>query len=146
MKKFKLVALVMALVMLVACFASCEKTEKVTVNVTVSVITEEEVMFGPVTIPMERAADDMPTILEAVQEAFILNDVAYENDDMAILSINGLADKVEGEYTYWWDYTVNGAAPASGRAGTITVNDKDVIVYTYTKVLTQELIDAEGEE
>ena len=145
MKKFKLVALVLAVLMMTACFVGCEKTEKVALNVTISVIAEEGVVFGPVTIPMERPADDMPTILEAVQEAFILNEVAYENDDMAILSINGLADKVEGDYTYWWEYTVNGEVPASGRAGTITVKDGDVIVYNYVKVLTSELIAAEGD-
>ena len=145
MKKFKLVALVLAVLMMTACFVGCEKTEKVALNVTVTVIAEDDVLFGPVTIPMERPVDDMPTILEAVQEAFILNEVAYENDDMAILSISGLADKVEGDYTYWWEYTVNGEAPTSGRAGTITVADGDIIVYNYVKVLTSELIAAEGD-
>ena len=143
MKKFKLVALVLAVVMLTACFVGCEKKEKVIVNVTVSVIANDEVMFGPVAVTLEGDAENPPTILQCVQEAFILNDVPHENDEMAITSINNLADKEEGEYTYWWDYTINGAAPASGRAGTIAAQEGDVIVYTYTQVLTQELIDAE---
>lgn len=144
MRKFKLLALVLAIAMLSCCFASCSGgSDKITTKVTVSVIADDEVIFGPVPVELEHAADAQPTILVCVEEAFILNDVAYDKDDMAFKSINGLADTEDDEYTYWWDYTINGAAPSSGRAGTILAQDGDVIVYTYTKVLTSELIAAE---
>ena len=93
---------------------------------------------------MEGKADDPPTILRFVKEAFILNDMKYETDEsevgeFSITSIGDYKEKTEGDYTYFWDYTLNGEEPKSGRAGTIIANEGDVIVYTYYKVLTEEL-------
>lgn len=151
MKKFKLIALLMALAMLTACFAGCgEKKEKVAVNVKVTVMVDEdvavdgnEVIFGPVEVKVEGTADNPPTILQAVKEAFILNDFQYEADDLSVSSIGGFSDKVEGDYTYFWVYTINGEEPKSGRAGTIVANENDVIVYNFTKEATADLASAD---
>ena len=140
MKKFKLIALLLALAMLSVCFVGCgEKKEKVSVNVKVSVIANDEVLFGPVDVKVEGTTETPPTVLQAVKEAFILNDFQYEADDLSISSIGGYADKEEGDYTYFWVYTINGAEPKAGRAGTIQVNENDVIVYTYVKEATSDL-------
>ena len=146
MKKFKLIALVLAVVMLSACFVACEKTEKVTVNVTVSVLANDEILVAPIAVPVEAPVDDPATILDCVIHAFELNDVEFVADEMSVTSIKGLADKVEGDRTYWWDFTINGAVPETGRAGTIAAKDGDVIVFTYFNELTEALIAAEGDK
>ena len=143
MKKFKLIALALAVLMLSACFVGCEKTEKVTVNVTVSVFANDEILVQPLAVPVEAPVDDPATILDCVRHAFELNAIEFEANEMSITSIQGLADKVEGDRTYWWDFTINGAIPETGRAGTITANEGDVIVFTYSNELTSELIAAE---
>ena len=146
MRMLKRTALVFALLLVSALIMSCGASQKVTVNVTVTVIIPDldDVYFGPVTVPVEGKADDPPTILRCVKEAFILNDMKYETDEsevgeFSITSIGDYKEKTEGDYTYFWDYTLNGEEPKSGRAGTIIANEGDVIVYTYYQVLTEEL-------
>jgi len=146
MKKFKLIALALAVVMLSACFVGCEKTEKVTVNAKVTFFANDEIMYGPAPVELTTDAATPPTILQMVQQALSLEGMPYADDGMSFTSINNLDDKVEGDYTYYWEFTINGVAPETGRAGTITANNDDVIVFTYVKVLTSELIAAEGEK
>jgi len=145
MKKIKLLALALAVLMLSACFIGCEKVEKVSVEVTVSVIADDNVYFGPSKITVEGPVDNPPTVLQAAVEALALGGMTYETNDFSILTIGDYADKVEGEYTYYWEYLINQEAPKEGRASTIQVQNGDVIVFNYVKVLTSELAAAGAE-
>lgn len=143
MKKFKLFAFLMACVMLSACLFSCAAKEKTVVNTTVTVFVDDEIAFGPASNGLEIDEGTQATILQCMKEIFILNEIDSEDDGMSFTSIGGNAEKEDGEYTYYWEFTINGTAPESGRAGTIVANDGDVIIFNYVKVLTSELIAAE---
>ena len=130
MRNFKRIALVCALILVGAMIVSCGASTKVSVNVKVVVMAEDDIYFGPVEVQVEGTTDNPPTILQCVQEAFILNDFRYENDEYSILSIGDYKEKTEGDYQYFWVYTINGVEPTSGRAGTIVANEGDVILFT----------------
>ena len=139
MRKFKRIALVCALILVGAMIVSCGASTKVSVNVKVVVMAEDEIYFGPVEVQVEGTTDNPPTVLQCAQEAFILNDFRYENDEYSILSIGDYKEKTEGDYQYFWVYTINGVEPTSGRAGTIVANEGDVILFTYVKESTADL-------
>ena len=146
MKKIKLLALAMAVLMLSACAIGCEKVETVSVEVTVSVIADDNVYFGPSKITVEGPADNPPTVLQAAAEALALGGMTYETSEYSVMTIGDYADKVEGDYTYYWEYLINQEAPKEGRASTIQVQKGDVIVFNYVNVLTSELAAAGSEE
>ena len=137
-KLYKILAFALTILMLSACVIGCQPKTKQKVNVTVSVVVEGETILGPYMVELESDVDNPPTILQAVREACILNDITEEADDMAISTIGEYSAKVEGEYTYFWEFTVNGVIPA-GRAGAVAVNANDEIVYTYIQAKTSDL-------
>ena len=71
-----------------------------------------------------------------------MNDIDYEADDMGIKSIAGNAYKNDGEYTYFWTYTINGEEPTSGRAGNTAINEGDTIIYVYQQESNEDLAEA----
>lgn len=141
MKFIKYAALVLAVMMLSVAFIGCESVEKVTVNVTVSAVADGATFFGPVTLPVSTPVDEPATVLVAATLAMDENGIYYTitEDGLSLVSIGDYADTSDDEYTYFWEYTVNGVAPESGRAGTILVNENDVIVFNYVKILTSDL-------
>lgn len=141
MKHSKLIALICALLTLSVFAVGCGNDNAVTVNVTVSAIAEDTVYVNPVKVTIEGTTEEPPTVLDAAISAFDQNGTPCEADEYSILSIGDYADKTEGEYTYFWEYTVNGEKPEEGRANTIQVNENDIIVFTYVQVLTSDLLD-----
>ncbi len=146
MKTLKYVALMLAVMMLAVAVTGCGSAneEKVTINVTVSAVTEEGAVFGPVTVAVPVTDDDPATVLRSSTLAMDDAGVYYElsDDQLSLESINDYLETSDAEYTYFWEYTLNGVAPDAGRAGTVEVKDGDVIVFNYVKILTSELAEA----
>ena len=139
MKKIKIIALALAIAMLSVCLISCG-TPKIKVNAKVGVYVGEEFILAPFAVEVQNT--EAPTILQAVREALELNDIDYEADDMGIKSIAGNAYKTDGEYTYFWTYTINGEEPTSGRAGNTAINEGDTIIYVYQQESNEDLAEA----
>ncbi len=143
MKTIKILALALALTMFSVLAIGCQSTEKVTVNVTVSAVVDGEAIFGPVTVPISTPVDESVSVLIAATHAMDENGIYYTvtEDAMSITSIDDYADKSDDEYTYFWEYSLNGVVPDSGRAGTNLVKDGDEIVFTYIQILTSDLVE-----
>lgn len=143
MKTIKILALALAVMMLSVCAVGCQTTEKVTINVTVSAVVDGEALFGPVTVPISTPVDEAVSVLHAATHAMDENSIDYTvtEDGLSLTSIGDYADKSDDEYTYFWEYSLNGVVPESGRAGTNTVKDGDEIVFTYVQILTSDLVD-----
>ena len=145
MKKIKLLAMAMAVLMLAAFAVGCNNVEMVSAEVTVSVIAEDNVLFAS-KVTVEGPADNPPTVLQAAAEARATGGMTYDTSEHTLMTVGDYADKVDGEYTCYWEYTINGEAPKEGRASTIQVKSGDVIQFTYVKILTSELAAAGAEE
>lgn len=148
MKKIRILSFVVALLMLSACVVGCTKVEKVTVNAVVTVVVNGENLLGPVDVAVESTADEPVTVLMAATTAFDNNEIAYAADEYSLSSIGDYADKVDGDYTYFWEYTINGEKVETGRAGTNTIEEGAQIVFTYVMESTEDLAkaDEEGDE
>lgn len=135
MKKNRILALVLAVVMLGMVMVSCSKAEKVTVKGTVSLVIDGETKFGPYEVTCEGTVEEVPTVLQAVNEALVLNEIASENDGMGLTSVtlDGTTYAKGNDETniYSWYYTVNGAEPKAGRAGNNALVEGDEIVYIF---------------
>ena len=147
MKKFRIIAFAVAMLMLTASFVGCTTVEKVTLNAVVTIVVNGENLLGPVAVEVETTADEPVTVLLAALTAFDNNEIDYVADEYSITSIGEYADKTEGGYTYFWEYTINGEKVETGRAGTNQIKEGDEIVFTYVAESTEELIkEAEEDE
>ena len=135
MKLTRILALAIAFVMLALCAASCGEP-KVTVNVTVKIIADnpdEPILDTPITIESTN-----PTVLEAVREALIVNEIAYNltEDGSSILDIQDYKDLSATQsgdgLVYYWMYYLNDVEPTSGKAVSNTIAEGDVITYVYS--------------
>ena len=117
------------------CFASA-KDNKVTVNVTVKIIADnpdEPILDTPITIESTN-----PTVLEAVREALIVNEIAYNltEDGSSILDIQDYKDLSATQsgdgLVYYWMYYLNDVEPTSGKAVDNAIAEGDVITYVYS--------------
>jgi len=139
MKKMKIVALVMAVVMLSMVAVSCVNEEDLVVinNVTVSVVIDGETKFGPYTLNVEGDVENVPTVLDALQQAFIKNEINSTVDASGYRIDSVTLDEVEYKKTmdesfiYGWVYTANGQEITDGNMGTNLVVENDVIVLEY---------------
>lgn len=143
MKKSRIVSLLLAIVMLSMALVSCGGGSKIEVKGTISLMINDEIVFGPYEVACDAPVDEegniiedsAPTVLQAVTEALVMNEIASENDGMALKSvtINGstYANGNDEEHIYTWYYTVNGAEPKKGRAGTNALVEGDEIVFIY---------------
>ena len=77
-----------------------------------------------------------PTVLEALSQACSAYDLKFaaSEDGLGVESIDGLATTL-GDDAYYWEWTLNGRAVTSGRAGNIEVTEGDAYVFTYTKYI-----------
>ena len=128
-----------------AAFASMgtdgSKGTKVDIKGTISLSIDGEIVFGPYEVTCQGTVDEegnpveTPTVLQAVNEALIMNEIASENDGMGITSVTidgtTYANGNDEVNIYRWFYTVNGAEPKAGRAGNNALVDGDDIVYTF---------------
>lgn len=131
MGKMKIFALLLVSVLLVGMCASCG-TEKVSASVTVKVVANDDILVNDLPVTVEGTADKLPTVLEAVRLAFIEMDIPYEDDEASLMRVRDYVDdNTDEQYSYFWEYTINGVAPTTGKAGSNTVKDGDVIVFTY---------------
>ncbi len=135
MKKIRILALVLAFAMLALCVVSCGEP-RVKVNVTVQIVAddpENPILDTPITIESTN-----PTVLEAVREALIINEISYtlnedESSIVDILDYKDLgADQSGDGLVYYWMYYLNDMEPSSGKANTNTIKEGDVIKYVYS--------------
>ena len=142
MKKIRIAALVLAVVMLGMTMVACgSKGTKVDIKGTISLSIDGEIVFGPYEVTCQGTVDEegnpveTPTVLQAVNEALIMNEIASENDGMGITSVTidgtTYANGNDEVNIYRWFYTVNGAEPKAGRAGNNALVVGDDIVYTF---------------
>lgn len=135
MKLTRILTLALAFVMLALCAVSCGEP-KVTVNVTVKIIADnpdEPILDTPITIESTN-----PTVLEAVREALIVNEIAYNltEDGSSILDIQDYKDLSATQsgdgLVYYWMYYLNDVEPTSGKAVDNAIAEGDVITYVYS--------------
>ena len=135
MKLTRILTLALAFVMLALCAVSCGEP-KVKVNVTVKIIADnpdEPILDTPITIESTK-----PTVLEAVREALIVNEIPYNltDDQSSILDIQDYKDLAANQsgdgLVYYWMYYLNDVEPTSGKAVDNEIAEGDVITYVYS--------------
>ena len=135
MKLTRILTLALAFVMLALCAVSCGEP-KVTVNVTVKIIADnpdEPILDTPITIESTN-----PTVLEAVREALIVNEIPYNltDDESSILDIQDYKDLAATQsgdgLVYYWMYYLNDVEPTTGKAVDNPIAEGDVITYVYS--------------
>ena len=135
MKLTRILALALAFVMFALCAASCGEP-KVKVNVTIKIIADnpdEPILETPITVESTN-----PTVLEAVREALIVNEIPYNltDDESSILDIQDYKDLSATQsgdgLVYYWMYYLNDVEPTTGKANTNTIAEGDVITYVYS--------------
>lgn len=135
MKLTRILTLALAFVMLALCAVSCGEP-KIKVNVTVKIIADnpdEPILDTPITIESTN-----PTVLEAVREALIVNEIPYNltDDQSSILDIQDYKDLAANQsgdgLVYYWMYYLNDVEPTSGKAVDNPIAEGDVITYVYS--------------
>ena len=135
MKLTRILTLALAFVMLALCAVSCGEP-KIKVNVTVKIIADnpdEPILDTPITIESTK-----PTVLEAVREALIVNEIPYNltDDQSSILDIQDYKDLAANQsgdgLVYYWMYYLNDVEPTSGKAVDNAIAEGDVITYVYS--------------
>ena len=135
MKLTRILTLALAFVMLALCAVSCGEP-KVKVNVTVKIIADnpdEPILDTPITIESTN-----PTVLEAVREALIVNEIPYNltDDQSSILDIQDYKDLAANQsgdgLVYYWMYYLNDVEPTTGKAVDNAIAEGDVITYVYS--------------
>ena len=135
MKLTRILTLALAFVMLALCAVSCGEP-KIKVNVTVKIIADnpdEPILDTPITIESTN-----PTVLEAVREALIVNEIPYNltDDQSSILDIQDYKDLAANQsgdgLVYYWMYYLNDVEPTSGKAVDNEIAEGDVITYVYS--------------
>ena len=158
MNKIKILCLVLAVILVLPVVAACGNN-KVTSSVTVvfqvpktdGVDDEGETIYvldedGNKTyeekfkydLTVEGTTENKPTVLQAVQEAFLEFELDYElsADGTYIASAFGLTeaertDKENGYYDFW-ECTINGVTSEEGRQSVTEIYEGDQIVFTWT--------------
>lgn len=131
MKKGRWLVLLLAVSLLCMACGGCASGGSSKVKVNVEVVVNDVSVFGPVSVEVNGTEENPPTVLQCVKEAFILNQMAYTENEEGIASIGGYAAKTEENVIYYWEYTVNGEAQLREPAGTFSVKDGDSICYIY---------------
>jgi len=135
MKLTRILTLALAFVMLALCAVSCGEP-KIKVNVTVKIIADnpnEPILDTPITIESTN-----PTVLEAVREALIVNEIPYNltDDQSSILDIQDYKDLAANQsgdgLVYYWMYYLNDVEPTTGKAVDNAIAEGDVITYVYS--------------
>jgi len=135
MKLTRILTLALAFVMLALCAVSCGEP-KIKVNVTVKIIADDPanpVLDTPITIESTN-----PTVLEAVREALIVNEIPYNltDDQSSILDIQDYKDLAANQsgdgLVYYWMYYLNDVEPTTGKAVDNAIAEGDVITYVYS--------------
>ena len=135
MKLTRILTLALAFVMLALCAVSCGEP-KIKVNVTVKILADnpdEPILDTPITIESTN-----PTVLEAVREALIVNEIPYNltDDQSSILDIQDYKDLAANQsgdgLVYYWMYYLNDVEPTTGKAVDNAIAEGDVITYVYS--------------
>ena len=158
MNKIKILCLVLAVILVLPVVASCA-SNKVTSAVTITfrvpltdgVDENGEIIYqtdadGNIKyedkfkydLVVEGTTENKPTVLQAVQEAFLEFELDYElsADGTYIASAFGLTEKErtdseKGYYDYW-ECKINGELSAEGRQSVTEIYQDDDIVFTWT--------------
>lgn len=136
MKTFRILALVIAALMLSVVMISCSNgtgdVDGIQVNCTVSVVVGDTYILEEFNYDAIGTEDEAPTVLKAVADALLVNDIDYLDDGNGFESISDVDGNVyeNGVDNYFWICTVDGEE-IRGRAGNVEISEGQVIVYTY---------------
>lgn len=136
MKFTRVMSMVLVGIMLALALVSCGSEPQKEVNVTVRIVAEEGA--DPILDAQVIAKAATPTVLDAFIKACDENEVPYvlESDTSGTpVSVQDVDTytyhKDENGILHYWMYTINGEEPTSGKANTNTIEEGDVIVYSY---------------
>jgi hypothetical protein len=130
MKKVRILVLVLACILAVGILSSCS-SEKVTAKVTITIDADDDAILTNYELTVEGTAETPPTVLQAMREAMTMREIAYVDSEESIESILSYVPYEDEAFSYYWDYTVNGVAPSSGRSNSYVIKDGDVIRYFF---------------
>jgi len=134
MKKMRILVLVLACILAVGVLASCS-SDKVTANVTISVVADDDAILTNYEIAVVGTADAPPTVLQAMREAMLMHDaISFSDNGASVIGIAGYEEAEDEDFTYFWEYTINGVAATSGKAIDNTIKEGDAIRFTYATV------------
>ena len=132
-KAFRILALALVVVMLSAMAVSCG-AEKVSATVKISIAAGEDVILNGIEITVEGTTEQPPSVLQAIREALITYEIPFTDDGASIVSIQDYAETNDELNLYFWEYTINGAAPKSGKAIDNIITDGMEISYIYSSM------------
>ncbi len=150
MKKISVSLLLLLAILSALVLGSCAGAEE-KVNTTVHVKIEAgSVVYVDKDITLKTSADDEngPSVSDAIKYLIDNEDLTIELDKQGV-SLMRVGDYFDTTYevkpeedgkkpytiTYYWDYTVNGAAPSAGKADTNYLKDNDTLVYSFTAMV-----------
>lgn len=150
MKFIKFAALILSVTLLTCILPACG--EVVTVpNVRLGVITvdtkgKETAFISTMAADIKSTDGEAPTVLDAVIQILEENGISYKLDSNgeSIRTIKSKSESTRNGYAYYWEFTVNGKA--GKRAGEMTVNENDIIVYSLIPSKSASSADDTSEE
>lgn len=124
--------MVLAGIVLAFALVSCGSEPMKEVTVTLKIAGpegEDTVLDTQVTV---KAAE--PTVLDAFIKACDENEIPYvlSDDNASVKDIQDFTNHTdENGIAHYWMYYINDVEPTSGKANANTINDGDVILYSY---------------
>ena len=132
MKLTRILSMVLAGIVLAFALVSCGGEPAKEVNVTLKIVGSDEgdpVLDTQVTV---KAAN--PSVLDAFITACDENEIPYvlSDDNASVKDIQDFTNHTdENGIAHYWMYYINDVEPTSGKANANTINDGDVILYSY---------------
>jgi len=132
-KTLRFIVLVLVIVMMSAMAVSCG-AEKVSATVKISIAAGEDVILNGIEITVEGTTEQPPTVLQAIREALITYEIPFTDDEASIVSIQDYAETNDEVNLYFWEYTIDGVAPKTGKAVDNIITDGMAISYIYSSM------------
>ena len=133
MKFTRVLALVLVGIMAVVGLASCGVADYPEITVTIKIVADDA--EDPILNTEVKIKSENPTVLEAFQEACILNEISYTLTEAgdSVADIQDYKDYTEKDtgIAHYWMYYINDVEPTSEKANVNAIADGDVITYTY---------------
>lgn len=132
MKLTRILSMVLAGIVLAFALVSCGGEPAKEVTVTLKIVGSDEgdpVLDTQVTV---KAAN--PNVLDAFITACDENEIPYvlSDDNASVKDIQDFTNHTdENGIAHYWMYYINDVEPTSGKANANTINDGDVILYSY---------------
>lgn len=138
----KIIALVLVAVFALSVCSSCV-TDAAEIKVTLKIVAGDDNIFNK-EIGVSDPDGDGATIIEVVKEAVAQYElqVSFDASEKSLTGVKNYKECTIDEIPYFWNYTINGEEPQSGRAGDNYVNDGGVVVFTFC--YSEPILDKNG--